>query len=370
MAAQRCFVAVAPDSHFPLQNLPYGIFNTPSNPRKRVGVAIGDSILDLAALAEAGLLTGQLLGGDKGSCFAQGTLNAFMALGPSAWAEARATATRLLSTSEAALRDNAALQQKVLVPQANAQMHLPAEIGDYTDFYLSKEHATSCTRIFRGENTPLQANWSTLPVAYHGRASSVVVSGTPVRRPRGQVLGGQEQETPEYAACKVLDYELEMGALIGVGNELGSAIGTAAAPGHVFGMVLLNDWSARDIQKWEYVPLGPFNGKNFATSISPWVVPLAALEPFKCDAPPQDPPVLPYLQEGASRRTYNIHLEVAIQPQGQAQPSTVATSNYRHLYWTLPQMVAHHTVGGCNLRTGDLLGTGTISREVRGLQVV
>ncbi|DBA76455.1 hypothetical protein WJX79_006618 [Trebouxia sp. C0005] len=355
------FLDVFNTSHFSLQNLPYGIFAPSSGGTKRVGVALGSNVIDLAALSNAGLFSGAHL--QQSQCFSKGTLNTFMSMGRGAWTEARTTLTRLLSDSEGALRDNEQLRKEAVIPLADVTLYMPANIGDYTDFYASKEHASNCGTMFRGKGNELNANWVHLPIAYHGRSSSVVVSGTPVHRPRGQVKP-DGASVPEYSPCQTLDFELEMAAFIGPGNDLGSAISTAEASDHVFGMVLMNDWSARDIQKWETVPLGPFTGKNWATSISPWVVTMDALEPFRCAAPVQDPPVLEYLQE-ASRSTYDITLKVSIQPEGSPEPSVITQSNLKHLYWTVDQMVAHHTYTGCNLRPGDLLGTGTISSDAK-----
>ncbi|KAL4425695.1 hypothetical protein ABPG75_009711 [Micractinium tetrahymenae] len=381
----QSFVSVHPSSHFPLQNLPYGIFSTATDPTPRLGVALGDFVLDLRAIKRAGLLSGPELSAHE-RCFEQPTLTAFMALGPPAWREARATLQRLLSAGEGALRDNLALRSAALLPMADVTMHLPAAIGDYTDFYASREHATTVGAMFRGEANALQPNWLHLPVGYHGRASSIVVSGTDVRRPWGQALpAAQPGATPTFCPSAALDYELEMGCFIGAGNTLGQPIPAASAADQIFGYVLVNDWSARDIQKWEYVPLGPFNGKNFATSISPWVVTPAALEPFAVPAPPQDDPLpLPYLrQPDGLRANYDVQLEVSIVPEarggtggggggggsqgkgaagaGGAEATVVTRSNMRTMYWTLPQMIAHHTAGGCNLRAGDLLATGTLS---------
>jgi fumarylacetoacetase len=238
-------------------------------------------------------------------------------------------------------------------------MHLPARIGDYTDFYSSREHATNVGVMFRGPERALPPNWLHLPIAYHGRASSVVVSGAPIYRPHGQTLPpGADQ--PQFGPSLLMDFELEMGFFIGPGNALGHPIPIEEAGEHIFGLVLVNDWSARDIQKWEYQPLGPFLSKNLATSISPWVVPLEALEPFRCPGPPQTPEPLPYLRISAPW-AFDIHLEVRLQSEAMAEPVTISRSNFRHLYWTMPQQIAHHTITGCNLRPGDLLATGTIS---------
>ncbi|PRW58964.1 fumarylacetoacetase [Chlorella sorokiniana] len=381
------WVPVPADSHFPLNNLPYGVFSTAASPLPRPCVAIGDSVLDLAAVQRAGLLSGPVLSA-AGDCFQQPTLNAFMALGRPAWAEARATLLHLLSAGEGTLRDDTVLRSRVLLPASEVRMHLPAAIGDYTDFYASREHATNIGIMFRGRENALQPNWLHLPVGYHGRASSIVLSGTDVRRPRGQVVRGTAQpQVPAFEPSAALDFELEMGCFIGPGNELGCPIPVERAAEHIFGYVLVNDWSARDIQRWEYVPLGPFTSKNFATSISPWIVTPDALEPFACAAPAQeDPQPLPYLRQQPGERTnYDIQLEVSIEPTGSSgsgsgcgpnggsggagessssgQATVVTRSNLKTMYWTLPQMIAHHTAGGCNLRPGDLLASGTLSCE-------
>ena len=262
------------------------------------------------------------------------------------------------------MRDDAALRAKTLVRQADAQLHLPVQIPGYTDFYSSKEHATNVGSMFRDPKNALLPNWSEMPIGYNGRASSVVVSGTPVRRPNGQ-LKLPEQERPVFGACRKLDIELETGFVIGAGNALGEPIACADAEAHIFGMVLLNDWSARDIQQWEYVPLGPFNAKTFATTISPWIVTLDALEPFRVAQPAQEPQPLAYLRHDGEH-AFDIHLEVTLRPQQAKQASTIARTNFRHMYWTMAQQLAHHTVSGCNTRVGDLMGSGTISGPTRG----
>ncbi|MBA0839994.1 hypothetical protein Goarm_005674 [Gossypium armourianum] len=355
--ALKSFIHVHPDSHFPIQNLPYGAFKTHSTTLPRLGVAIGDYVLDLSEIAKSGLFNSPLLAGSD--CFLQPTLNKFLAMGRPAWKEARDTLQKLLSSTEPALRDNMELRQKALVPMSEVEMVLPMEIGDYTDFFSSMHHAKNCGTIFVGHKNPIAPNWFRLPIAYHGRASSVVISGTDIIRPRGQ---GHPtgNSTPYFGPSLKLDFELEMGTVVGPGNELGKTIDVNEAADHIFGVVLMNDWSARDIQAWEYVPLGPFLGKSFGTTISPWIVTLDALQPFACDAPKQDPPPLPYLAEKTSKN-YDIALEVQIKPSGQKDSSVVTRSNLKNLYWTLTQQLAHHTINGCNLRPGDLLGTGTIS---------
>ena len=268
-------------------------------------------------------------------------------------------ASTLLDAACPTLRDDAALQARVLVPMADATMHLPVDIPGYTDFYSSKEHATNVGSMFRDPKNALLPNWLEMPIGYNGRASSVVVSGTPVRRPMGQ-LKLPEQERPVYGACRKLDIELETGFIVGRGNALGEPIACGDAEDHIFGMVLLNDWSARDIQQWEYVPLGPFNAKTFATTISPWIVTLDALEPFRVAQPEQTPEPLPYLRH-EGKHAFDIALEVKLRPEGGQQATTIARTNFKHMYWTMAQQLAHHTVSGCNTRVGDLMGSGTIS---------
>ena len=347
-AHDRSWVPVHPDSHFPIQNLPYGMMRRAGE--ARAGVAIGEHVFDLTLAAREGLLPNPTL-------FAGPDLNAFAAA-PSAWDAARTSIARLLSADEPAIRDDARLRNLLLVPQREVTMLLPVSVGDYTDFYSSKEHATNVGTMLRGAENALMPNWLHLPVAYHGRASSVVVSGTDVRRPLGQTRP-DPAAPPIFGPTKSLDYELEMAAVVGPGNARGEPILVGAAEGHLFGLVLLNDWSARDVQAWEYQPLGPFLAKNFATSISPWVVPLAALEPFRKAGPTQDPEPLPYLRQRGAH-TFDIRLEVTIRPHD-GEATTVCVSNFSYLYWSLAQQVAHHTINGCPLRPGDLLASGTIS---------
>lgn len=349
--ALRSFVSVAPDSHFPIQNLPYGVFCRKDDEAARIGVAIGDMVLDLSAVAEAGLIDEFFVG--------QQTLNDFMSRGPQTWKEVRDQLTRLLGSDEPALRDNTALRTRSLLPQSEVTMLLPTEIGNYTDFYSSREHAQNVGTMLRGPENALMPNWLHLPVAYHGRASSIVASGVDFARPMGQTKA-DNAPLPTFGPSRSLDFELEMGFFVGPGNDLGKPIPIAQASDHIFGMVLVNDWSARDIQKWEYVPLGPFLAKNFATSISPWVVPLAALEPFRVPGPIQDPEPLPYLKSRGNW-SYDIHLEVHLQTAAMKSLQRICASNAKHLYWNICQQLAHHTVNGCNMRPGDLLASGTIS---------
>jgi len=348
----QSFVDVPTGSDFPIHNLPYGVFRPSAGTQPRIGVAIGSEVLDLSVLADRGLLAG--------TAFREPTLNAFMALGRPAWREARQSLTRLLRHDEPTLRDDSGLRDAAFHSMASVEMLLPAAIGDYTDFYSSREHATNVGTMFRGPDNALQENWLHLPVGYHGRSSSVVVSGTDVRRPKGQTKA-DDADSPSFGPSRLMDFELEMGFFVGPGNALGEPIPIDEASEHIFGMVLVNDWSARDIQKWEYVPLGPFLGKNFGTSISPWVVTMEALEPFRCAGPAQDDPEpLDYLKNPGDC-AYDIPLEVLLQSEHMDAPETIATSNFKYMYWSICQQLAHHTVNGCNAQPGDLLGSGTIS---------
>jgi fumarylacetoacetase len=351
------FLDVDADHPFPIQNLPYGVFTPPQSTVPRVGVAIGDHVLDLALLNEEGLFDAPELRDTRP--FAQATLNTFMALDASAWAAVRERLQTLLRADTAELRDDESLRERALHRRADVTLHLPVDVGDYTDFYSSKQHATNVGTMFRGAENALKDNWVHLPVGYHGRASSVIPSGQDVRRPCGQTRPNDD-EPPVYGPTKLLDFELETGFFVGDGNELGTPIPIDEADEHIFGMVLVNDWSARDIQGWEYDPLGPFLGKSFATTISPWVVPMAALEPFRTAGPTQDPEPLDYLQ-GEGDAAYDITLEVDLQSPSMSEPHTICRSNTKHLYWSMRQQLAHHTVNGCNARAGDLMASGTIS---------
>jgi fumarylacetoacetase len=355
--ALRSFIDVPPQSHFPIQNLPFGVFRRRSGGEPRIGVAIGEQVLDLAKLSAARLLASGPLPRDFFEY--QQTLDEFMAYGPTAWRAVRAMVSELLRHDRPQLRDDTKLRERAFVPMAEVKMLLPAVIGDYTDFYSSREHATNVGIMLRGPENALMPNWLHLPVAYHGRASSVVVSGTDIRRPRGQTKA-DDATAPAFGPSRSLDFELETGVFVGPGNALGTPISVAEAPAHLFGMVLVNDWSARDIQKWEYQPLGPFLAKNFATSISPWVVTLDALELFRTAGPTQDPEPLPHLRSSGDR-AYDIHLEIWLQSVKMSEARRISVTNSRYLYWNICQQVAHHTSGGCNLRPGDLLASGTIS---------
>lgn len=347
------------DAHhpFPIQNLPYGVFLPPNSTVPRVGVAIADHVLDLATLNEEGIFDAPELRDARP--FAQSTLNGFMALGPSAWASVREQIQTLLRADTAALRDDTSLREQVLHPRTDVSLRLPVDVGDYTDFYSSKYHATNVGVMFRGTENALTENWVHQPVAYPGRASSLILSGHDVRRPRGQTRPNAD-EPPVFGPSQLLDFELETGFFVGNGNELGTPIPINEVSDHIFGMVLVNDWSARDLQNWEYDSFGPFLGKSFATTISPWVVPMTALEPFRTDGPTQEPEPLDYLQSDGDA-AYDITLEVDLETPSMSSPHTVCRSNTKHLYWTMRQQLAHHTVNGCNARPGDLMASGTIS---------
>jgi fumarylacetoacetase len=356
----RSFIDVDPSSDFPIQNLPYGVFSTSEHPGLRGGVAIGHLILDLALLEEAGLLRVEGITG----VFAQASLNAFMALGPKAWTNTRARISELLRSENRELRDNADLCGRALVPQASAQMHMPIEVRGFTDFYSSREHATNVGTMFRDKTNPLLPNWLHIPIGYNGRASTVVVSGTPIRRPHGQ-LKPPSAELPTFGPCRRLDFELEMGVVVGQASNMGEMLTEQQAEEMIFGFTLLNDWSARDIQQWEYVPLGPFQAKAFGTSISPWVVTREALEPFRVNGPAQEPKPLPYLQQRGANN-YDMQLAVDLKTTAMTKPGTICRTNFKYMYWSSVQQLVHHASSGCAMNVGDLLGSGTISGPDKG----
>jgi len=356
--ALKSFVDVARDSHFSLENLPFGVFKSHAS-EARIGVALGDYVVDLSALERAGLFKD--LSPETAAATTRDSLNELLALGRPAWRKVRETLQKLLSAETATLRDDETLRERVFHRQSDVVMRLPAKIGNYTDFYSSYHHAYNVGTMLRGPESALMPNWKWLPVAYHGRASSLVVSGTDVRRPQGQIKP-PDAGAPLFGPTKSLDYELEMAFLIGPGNSLGQPVPVDRALDHIFGFVLMNDWSARDIQAWEYQPLGPFLAKNFCTSISPWVVMLEALEPFRKPLPRQDPEPLPYLR-ATNDFTFDIQLEAKLQTAKMKSPHSITQTNFQNLYWSVSQQLAHHTVGGCNLQPGDLLASGTISGQ-------
>ncbi|WP_306013726.1 MULTISPECIES: fumarylacetoacetase [unclassified Allomuricauda] len=340
-------IDIPENSDFSIHNIPFGIFSTQDR-SPRIGVAIGEHILDLAAVAELDVFDFNT------ALLEKDTLNDFISLGKEITTRVRKNIQHWLKDDNSVL----AGRPELFVKQSEAQMHMPVAVGDYTDFYSSLEHATNVGKMFRDPENALLPNWKHIPVGYHGRASSIIVSGQPIHRPKGQTMPNGA-DSPVFGPTKRLDFELEMGFICGKETKLGESVSTANAEDYIFGLVLFNDWSARDIQKWEYVPLGPFLAKNFASSISPWVVTLEALEPFKLAGPKQEPEVLPYLTyEG--KKNYDIHLEVGITPE-QGEETTVCQSNFKHMYWNMAQQLAHHTVNGCNINIGDMMASGTIS---------
>jgi len=350
----KSWVEVPQNSDFPIQNLPFGIFKIDDS-SARVGVRIGNHVLDLKETYELGYLDHLPFGL---SDFENEYLNPMMKKGKQAIRDLRNRISNLLNESKSELKNNSNHVAQVLVTIDKVQMQLPVQIGDYTDFYSSREHATNVGTMFRDPNNALLPNWLWIPVGYHGRASSVILSGQNIHRPKGQIKPDPEQP-PIYEACRMLDFELETAFITFEGKPLGDSITTSEAEDYIFGMCLFNDWSARDIQSWEYVPLGPFLAKNFASSVSAWIVTLDALEPFKVDGPVQDPKVLSYL-EFDGQKSYDINLEVYIKPET-ADETLICESNFKYMYWNMAQQLTHHTVNGCNVRCGDLMGSGTIS---------
>lgn len=344
------------ETGFPLNNLPYGVFSREGE-AARCGVALGAHVIDLAALEQSGLI--ETVG------FSMSVLNAFMERGPEVWATIRARLISLLAEDGSdILRNNAALCTKILIPLSSVQMHMPFAVIGYTDFYAGRHHAENVGTMFRGAENALPPNWLSIPIGYNGRASTVVVSGTPIHRPLGQIKL-PEAELPIFSPSKRLDIELEFGTVVGQGTRMGQPITVGEADELIFGYVLLNDWSARDIQTWEYQPLGPFQAKAFATSISPWVVTKAALEPFRVQGPERTRPLLPYLQEHGPMQ-YDIQLEVRMQTKDQTESQVISRTNTRELYYSSAQQLAHHAVCGCKMDVGDLLGSGTISGPGKG----
>ncbi|KAJ4114743.1 hypothetical protein NW768_011297 [Fusarium equiseti] len=357
-------------SHFSLANIPFGIISTTQSTR-RPAIAIGDHVLDLSTFAQNnGFSKLSDFPADKLSVFSQTTLNDFAALGRPVHRATRSYLQQIFHKETPfpqLLKDNEALRKEALIPIADVQSHVPLSIGDYTDFFAGRNHAQTVGTLFRGAANALQPNYNHLPVAYHGRASSVVVSGTPLHRPWGQVLPNPQAKEPVFQPCARLDIELELGMFVCKGNELGSPIAVDDAQEHIFGYVLMNDWSARDIQQWEYVPLGPFNAKNFGTSISPWVVLADALEGFHGEGLVNDVPVKEYLDEKRKDSILHLNLDVSI-TTAKGHTTKIVQTNSKNLLWSWAQMLAHHSISGCNLRTGDLLGSGTISGLEPGTQ--
>lgn len=349
------FIDIKANSDFSIHNLPYGIFSDTKDSARRAGVAIGDQVLDLSVLESEGLLS---LNG--GTYFDQSTLNAFIDSGRDNWTKARTTIQSLLSSDNSDLRDNADLQKKALFKQVDVTMHLPVQVPGFTDFYSSKEHATNVGTMFRDPNNALLPNWTEMPVGYNGRASTVIVSGSDIVRPSGQ-LKPNPDERPVFSACKRLDFELETAFVVGKGNHIGQPIAVDDAADHIFGMVLLNDWSARDIQKWEYVPLGPFNAKTFASQVSPWIVTMDALASFSTACPTQKPKPLAYLNEKDKESSFDINLSVELLPENAKTATVICETNFKYMYWSMAQQLTHHTITGCKVEVGDMMGSGTIS---------
>lgn len=348
------WVDVPQNSDFPIQNLPFGVFKTESD-KPKVASRIGDQVIDLHALLILGYLENLPFTKETFDC---DNLNELMKFGKNGTRDLRNRLSKLFSTSCSDLRDHETHVKQVLFNINEVTILMPVKVGDYTDFYSSIEHATNVGTMFRDPNNALLPNWKHIPVGYHGRASSIVLSGTPINRPLGQTKA-DEAEVPSFGPSRLLDFELEMAFVTYQGKPMGQRISTEEADEYIFGMCIFNDWSARDIQKWEYVPLGPFLAKNFASSISPWIVTLDALEAFRVSGPVQDPKVLPYL-EYKGDKNIDIKLQVAIQPEN-SEESTICNSNYKHMYWNMNQQLAHHTVNGCNINNGDMMASGTIS---------
>ena len=352
--ALTSWIKVEANSDFPIQNLPFGIYSDAST-KHHACSAIGTYAIDLYELANHDFLNN--LNIDK-EVFNNAYLNDFIELGKDITRALRDRLSDLLDSNNKELQDNKAAFDKIFKAQSSVQMLLPVKVGDYTDFYSSIDHATNIGTMIRDPKNALMPNWKYIPVGYHGRASSITVSGTPLHRPKGQMKPA-DAEVPTFGPCKLLDFELETAYIIGKSSKLGTSISTEEADDYIFGMVLFNDWSARDIQTWEYIPLGPFLSKNFASTISPWIVTLDALEPYRTKGYVQEPKVFPYL-EYTGDKNVDIKLEVAIQPENSTE-TVICNSNYKYMYWTMEQQLAHHTVNGCNVNVGDMMGSGTIS---------
>ena len=352
--SKQTWLQVAPNSDFPIQNIPFGVFLTRDDV-VTIGTRIGDHAIDLGALHQLGYFNGIPLTDD---IFLQDTLNDFISDGHKTWRLVRNRISEIFDITNPILKENQEHCKIVLFTMDEIEMQLPVQIGDYTDFYSSKEHATNIGSMFRDPENALLPNWLHIPIGYHGRSSTIIPSGNNIRRPKGQTLP-KGANKPEFGPSKMVDFELEMAVITTDANKLGESIPIDEAEKYIFGLVLLNDWSARDIQKWEYVPLGPFMAKNFASSISPWIVTLEALEPFRVESPKQDPKPLPYLQQ-EGKNSFDIHLEVSITPD-EGVPTTITRSNFKYMYWTMAQQLAHHTSNGCKILSGDLMGSGTIS---------
>lgn len=346
----QTWIKIDKNSDFSIYNLPFGVYSTESK-NKKIGIAIGDMVLNLEGINKLGVFDDLNIGSNV---FVSNYLNDFISLGKKTTVKVREIVQKELCDTSSVLRNN----NSILIKQEDVTMHMPVKIGDYTDFYSSIEHATNIGTMFRDPKNALLPNWKHLPVGYHGRASSIILSGQNIYRPKGQVML-IDNTAPSFQESSRVDFELEMGFIIGKSTNLGESVSAEEAENFIFGKVLFNDWSARDIQKWEYVPLGPFLAKSFASSISPWVVTLEALEPFKTNGPIQDPKVLPHLATKGAKN-YDINLEVLIQPEKENE-KIVSKSNFKFMYWNMCQQVAHHTSNGCNMNIGDMMASGTIS---------
>jgi fumarylacetoacetase len=351
---RKSWLPVSENSDFPIQNIPFGVFITKDDVIT-IGTRIGDYAIDMGALQQLGYFSGIELTDDM---FMQDTLNDFISDGKKTWRLVRNRLADIFDANNPQLRDNKKHSDIVIFNISDVEMQLPVQIGDYTDFYSSREHATNVGKMFRDPENALLPNWLHIPVGYHGRSSSIIPSGVPVHRPMGQTLPNGETQ-PVFGPSKLIDFELETAFITTDVNIMGESIPVNEAEDYIFGMVLLNDWSARDIQKWEYVPLGPFLAKNFASSISPWIVTLDALEPFRTESPKQEPQPLPYLQQ-EGKHSFDIHLETYILPEN-VEPTLVSKSNFKYMYWTMSQQLTHHTCNGCRVNSGDMMGSGTIS---------
>ena len=351
---RKSWLTVPKDSDFPIQNIPFGVFLTKEDVIT-IGTRIGDYAIDLGALQQLNYFEGIELTDDM---FMQDTLNDFISDGKKTWRLVRNRIGDIFDQNNATLRDNEEHRNIIIFKMEDVEMQLPVLIGDYTDFYSSKEHATNVGKMFRDPENALLPNWLHIPVGYHGRSSTIVPSGIPVHRPMGQTLPNGDS-LPVFGVSRLIDFELETAFITTDANIMGENIPISEAEDYIFGMVLLNDWSARDIQKWEYIPLGPFLAKNFASSISPWIITMDALEPFRCKGPVQEPTPLPYLQQ-KGKHTFDINLEVYIEPENVAA-SLVSKSNFKYMYWSMSQQLTHHTSNGCRINSGDMMGSGTIS---------
>ena len=351
---RKTWLDIPQDTDFPIQNIPFGVFLTRDDVIT-IGTRIGDYAIDLGALHQLGYFEGIPLTDD---IFLQDTLNDFISDGKKTWRLVRNRIADIFDENNKDLQQNQDHRNTVLFTLDEIEMQMPVQVGDYTDFYSSKEHATNVGTMFRDPDNALLPNWLHIPVGYHGRSSSIIPSGIPVHRPQGQTMPAGSDE-PVFGPSKLVDFELEMAFITTDANHLGEPIPVDEAEDYIFGMVLFNDWSARDIQKWEYVPLGPFLAKNFASSISPWIVTMDALEPFRSESPKPEKELLPYLQF-SGKKSFNINLEVSIQPEG-AEETVVSRSNFKHMYWNMSQQLAHHTINGCPVNSGDMMASGTIS---------